>query len=457
MVALEIQSEEAGDPDPGSWAYDTVVVTTQRQSGKSFLLRPVVVHRIGPRLRGRVWSTAQTRTHARRRWLDVTDALLATPLGPDLRRTTGVGTEALKWRNGGGSLEPFAPNADSLHGETPDLVLVDELWAFDAEEARELRQAYLPATTTKDAQAWLLSTAGDGVTDWWLRLMRRRGRAAVERDERLGLCYLEHSLPDEVDGIPVEELTDEELVEACIRYHPSRGFNLREQSLRSAWRELVDEADDVALARAEYLRGYGNRTPSTRGSTVIPRDAWREARTSEELPEGRVAFGVEVDPEGRETSIVAAAAGAGGERVVEVVERRDGSTWAVERLVELVGKWETAAVGFVNAAASRELADAVEARFVDLELEVPIARVAWTDYASASVRFDREVRDGTIRHRGQADLDTALSAASRKRIGAAWGFVGPRDPVTALVGATIAPWTLDHAPAPEPEGSFWIG
>lgn len=449
MVALEVQSEAAGDPYPGDWAYDEVGISTQRRAGKTVLLRPVLAHRLRSRPGVRCWSTAQTGVHARRRWLDLSESLVRSPVGGELKRLTGTGHELLTWRSTGSTLEPFAPNAESLHGEDPDLVLVDELFAFDAEEARELRQAYRPGFLTNDAQAWLLSAAGT-VESAWLNSLRKRGRAAVEAGRQLGLAWFEWQLPDVVDGIPVEELDDEALVEACIRWHPAYGHTIRPQAIRSAWEEMTEH--DYATGRRDFLRAYGNRTPAGGRPRLIPLHVWKGGQTELEIPAGRLALAFEVDPDGAESSITTAARLPDGRGLVEVVERAEGSAWLAARILELLERHDDiAAVSCNDAGPTRDVADLLEAAGVD------VYRVSERDYAAACVRVDRELRAGTFLHRGQTALDDAAGVVGKRKLGQSWAWARHDEPISALSSATIALWAIDHAPAPEPESGFWIG
>ena len=457
-VALEVQSAEAGDPEPGAWAYDTVGVSIQRQGGKTYLLRPVVAHRMRATRGARLWSTAQTRVHARRRWIDASDALLSSPLERELRRKTGVGHEELRWLSTGSTLEPFAPNGDSLHGETPDLVLVDELWAFDAEEGRELRQAYRPGFLTKNSQVWLLSTAGTAASAW-LNSLRARGRAAVEAGRQLGIAWFEWQLPDVVDGVPVDELDDEELVRACIRWHPARGYTLRESSVWAAWEEAIEV--DYATGRADFLRGFGNRTPPGGRPRTIAAALWNRTRTEDLAPVGRLALAFELDPELEESTITVTARLEDGRAVTEVVDHRPGTAWVAARVVELREKHpDVVTVACNDAGPNRDVADLLDVAAVDDEDKVQ--RLTVRDYAAACVRLERELgkldeEEPTWFHRGHVALETAAAVVGKRKVpGGATAWARHDSPITALVSGTVGVWAIDHAPDREP-GRFWIG
>lgn len=447
-VGLEVQSVEAGDPEPGAFAYDEVGVSMQRRGGKTYTTRVLVAHRMRTRTMARIWSTAQTGKHARRRFLDLSESLVRSPIGSGLRRHVGVNHEQLTMLETGSTLEPFSPNADAIHGDDADLVIGDELWAFDAEQARVIRQAYLPAFGTTNGQAWLFSTAGTEESAW-LNGLRRRGRAAVEAGRQLGLAWFEWGLPDEVDGIPVEDLDDEALIEACIRYHPATGYTLRPGSVRASWATMTEE--DPVTGRLDFLRAWGNRTPSSGKARTIPAHLWDHGRTEEKIPDdARVVLGAAVEKDGSEAAIAAAAMLPDGRRIVEVVDALEGASWLLARGIQLAEKHSTPIAGN-DAGPTRELLDVLELA------GVPVYRIPERDYAAACVRVERELRDGSWRHRGQSSLNDAAAGTGKRRLGGSWAWANVGSPIAALEAATVAAWGLDHVPVPEDEGSFWIG
>ncbi len=316
-VFLEVQSEAAGDPDPGEWAYDDGTFTGPRRLGKTTLISPVVTHRARLVPAARMFMTAQRRDVAVRRWHDVTEDLLSSPLRNDVRRKVSVTHESLTWLDSRSTLVPFAPNEDAMHSETPDLVLIDEVWAFAAEQARQIKAGYVPAFATSSGQALKMSTAGTERSAW-LNQLRRDGRAAVDAGVRLGVFYAEWSLPDRVGGRLLRQLTDDELVQACIDHHPAichvpgcrgplrkrpcpHGFIVRPAALRSAWSEMD--------SRDEYLRAYGNRSANdvaTRWQALDER-TWGERVDQVGIPaSARVALGVWVDEDGEDAAVSSA-------------------------------------------------------------------------------------------------------------------------------------------------------
>src|SRR5262245_9995567 len=97
-VALEV------DPDTGLLVYREIDLTVPRQSGKTFLLLAVMIHRalgFGQRQRQRILYTAQTRNDARRKWEDEhVQVLQRSPLRNRFTVRKSNGAEAIRWRNG---------------------------------------------------------------------------------------------------------------------------------------------------------------------------------------------------------------------------------------------------------------------------------------------------------------------------------------------------------------------
>lgn len=446
-VALEIQSIEAGDPSPGEWAFDQVMVTTPRQSGKTTLTRPVMVHRCGTYPQARVWMTAQSGRHARRRWMEATD-ILVKHLTSKVKRKIGVGHEELRWLATDSTLEPFAPNVDSLHGETPDLVTVDEFWTFDAEEAEELQQAYLPGFTTKDAQAWLLSTAGN-LESAWFNEERAAGRVRCEDDVRLGSAYFEWSVPEIVGGESVEALDDETLLALVLAHHPATGHTLRAASVASA---------QTKMSRREWLRAYGNLTDQSSGRPPEIASHLIASALSGVAVDGipmdvPVGMAVEVDPDRRESSISVAWRDKAGVAHSKVLRVDPGTRWLAAEVVRLVEDGKVPTVAINDAGAAKDIADELE------RLEVEVLRVGYSDFSAACTRWWDELHntdpDGrpapTVQHCGHPRFVDAVATVRRVKVraGAAWVFRHDIEPIPAVISNVLSVWAFDHLPEPE--------
>ena len=443
-VALEVQSEEADDPNPGSWAFQNVDVTTQRQTGKTTLLRPVVCRVAGADVNQRIFTTAQNRNKARARWMDATDAILASPLRGEVRRKVSNSFEELRWRETNSTFVPFGPNDSDMHGEVPDLVIVDELWTFDYEQALAVKGAYVPGFTTKDGQAWKFSTAGTS-NSWWLNDVRARGRASVEAGNRIGTAYFEHGVPDVVDGVPIGDLSDDALIEAVLRFHPATGITVRPASVRQAF---------VELGRPEFMRAYANRTQDDElpGWTAVEERVYLATMTPRKIPsEETVALAFDVDPDRRDSSVSAAWRGPDGRMLTELLRRDLGTRWVGSYIVGLKERHAPSVIACNDAGPARDVADEIERAGVD------ILRVNAADYAASCQRHLDELKAGTWLHRGESELTAAAEATGWRKIGLSRGWHSTGSPITAWTSGTLAGWAADHAPVPAgPEPRFWM-
>jgi phage terminase large subunit-like protein len=179
----QVALEHAG----GKLAYRDVVVSVPRQSGKTTLILVVVVHRMLASPRQRLVYGAQTRLAARGKLFDTWWPLLrACPLGELFTLTKATGAEALRCRNGS-ILTLLSTEEAAGHGETLDLAVLDEAWALDASAEQGVRPAMV---TRRNAQLWMLSTAGtDRSTFWRGKVDAGRTQAATGLDG--GMAYFD--------------------------------------------------------------------------------------------------------------------------------------------------------------------------------------------------------------------------------------------------------------------------
>jgi phage terminase large subunit-like protein len=159
----------------------------------------------------------------------------------------------------GSRLELLSATESAGHGETTDLVVVDEAWVH-ADAAVE--QAVRPTMVTRgDAQLWAMSTAGTPKSVWW-RGKLDAGRASAELGVTAGSCLLEWAASADADP------TDEQVWWATM---PALGHLIDVETVR---------ADLANMAVAEWKRAFLNLWPdeSAEGWAVIGRDVWEASR-----------------------------------------------------------------------------------------------------------------------------------------------------------------------------------
>ena len=423
------QADVAGEvDDDGLFVYPLVITTIQRQAGKTTQDLATSVQRCLMRPRQKVWHTAQTGQDARKKWGELVDDVLESPMASLVagKPKRSNGGESLEFVNGS-KLRPHPPTRDSLHGEQSDANNVDEAWVFDEAQGADLFQAIVPTQATRPgAQTFIWSTAGDA-SSTWLRDLVNRGRNGEP-----GIAYFEWGIPDDVDP---EDLA------AVAAHHPAYGHTMTMRSLTSAYVPLKSRP-------GEFARAYGNRWTGA-GERVLPLAAWTAAQTKAPLPEGRPAYGVATTADGSWTSVFAAVADGQGQPWLELLARRPGRSWAVAYVKGLRDRGEGVAIERRGPAAP--IADALE--LADVEL----LRDGRPDYVAACQDlYDRVLATDAvgdpaprIRHRESESLDQAADVAGRRQLldgGWVWSRSRSTGDVDALEAATLAAWAVARNP-----------
>lgn len=418
------------DPDTGLYVYGTVIVTVQRQSGKTTLVLSVATHRCLTLSRARVWYTCQTGKDAGDWFRNEARPIFDDSLFRGRYKTRmSQGSEGMTWHHNASSFRVFPPLRDGLHGKQSDLVFSDEAWAHDEVKGDELKQAIRPTMATRPgAQKWPLSTMGDA-TSLYLDSYIELGLASVRADRREGVCFLDWGIPDDLDPTDVDRVAD---------YHPAVGFTIPRQALWTAFDDLRDKP-------GEFARAYGNRKTRV-GERVIPAAAWEAcavAAPAWQRPEPQqLALAFEVAVDGSDAAITAAwRYDPLGPVHVDVIDHRPGTSWLADRVVELRDTWRPRTIAHNAAGPAVDVADELRRRGVTLY------PVATREYVAACVGFLRDVlTEGRLLHPGHPALDLAAESAGQRQLGEAWAW-GPRASVgsiSPLVGVTVARWAFDH-------------
>jgi hypothetical protein len=412
--------------DDGSMAYREVIVTCPRQVGKTVLTLSWELHRCimwgnGPQ---NVAFTAQTGHDAREKLLQDQLPLLEAkdaPIREAIERIhRASGSEGVSFSNGS-RLFILNSGEDAGHGKVCSLAIIDEAFA-DFDDRRE--QSLLPAMITKrDAQIVVISTAGTERSAYLKRKIDL-GRACVANGENENVAYFEWSADPDADP------ADPETWKSCI---PSYGITIDERSLRHSQKTMPP---------AQFARAFLNLW-SASDERVLPAALWNAANSPDVAPEGRLALGLDVNPDRTSASI--AIADADGR--VELVDQAPGVGWVVERVVELAKEWDVD-VSLDSYGPAGSLAAEIE------DQGVKVTAYTTRQMTSACGKFYDAVADGKIKIRRHPALDLASAAARKRQIGDAWTW-GRRDSaedVSPLLAVTIA---FDAAQELSGESDVW--
>lgn len=342
-------------------------------------------------------------------------------------------------------LRVLAPTPASARGAGVMHRTYDEALTFTKERGDMLEAAGRPTMAEMNGQAqtwWVSNITAD--TDARMKLwhQRQKGRAAVLEDRRDGVCYFEYSLP------PGEDPDDEA---NWWRYYPALSEGI--VGIRELRRDF-EEFGAVTFA-AEYLTRWPDENPTGHtGWAVLDAEAWMNGRTEDPFPADAVAtLGVQIDPFGRSSTIVAAAATDDGGMILEPVADGPGSEWVDAELLRYAEGVDAIAVN--DHGAGRGLLERLQ------QLPVTASKVIGIrspEYATACYEYEAAVREGRHAWRAnehEAAFTRAAASATRTR-GQSWYWEQRGDvPSTPVVAATLAAFALGHRPTPIPEPAIY--
>ncbi|MDY3666271.1 terminase large subunit domain-containing protein [Schaalia hyovaginalis] len=400
-------------PDGLGWRYPTVVLTVPRQSGKTTLMRAIMAQRTLRYPRSQAFYSAQSGKDARERWADLVNA--AELKFPDLVTIKrGAGAECMEWKNGRGQVRTFAPTRTALHGYTPELVMLDEAFAFDEDLGAALMAAIVPAQATLDnRQLWIVSTAGDADSAW-LKEWVDRGREATQ-DPAARLAYFEWSAADDAD------LSDPAVIES---FHPAVGET---QTVKT----ILDARE--TMPAGEFARAFGNIWSTTKTAVIDPEILARTTNTEQTPPTDPTAttFAYEVSRDRSWATIWAAWTDPEGHHLRPYLSQ-PGTWWLLDTLADLYARGSRLAAD--DGGPARSITE--QARLNSLEVLTLGAR----DFAAATGDLIEALTTGTVDHNGDPALLDAVNGAALRRLGEAdaWSRRDSQGPIWELIAATVA-------------------
>lgn len=409
----------------GLYKYSIVLVTLPRQSGKTTLVGPVQEHRIITRPNIKAFFTAQTGKDARARFNDLTKLVIASPLAPLFKVRRSIGSESLSLANGS-SLNVFSPTPSSIHGETPHLVTLDEIWAHDEVRGNELLGAIGPAQITLGghAQIWMISTQGTALSGFLNELVQM-GVAGTP-----GMAYFDWSMADGLD--PYDPKT-------WWTFHPALGNTITEK-------DLAKEAK--LQPAAEWMRAYMNRRTEAVNPVMTP-EAWAQlAATKQEVPSRRdLAITYEVAPDNECAVVMASWRDSNGNPNTRVIHAAPGTAWLVPLVLWLKRNWKPAVLGADDGGPTRRITDELRRELGDDAIFTTGAR----DFATACEALLTYARDDkTLIHDGSLSLSHSMAHLALRPMGEALRFSRQHStgPIAALIAAAVGIYAFDHQDRP---------
>ena len=408
-VALE-QNPETGLP-----CYRNVVVTVPRQNGKTTLLLVLFLVRALSMDHQSIIYTAQNRNEAKKKMVNEWIPMLAeTNFHRYYSQTQANGNEAFKFNNG--SLLALAATTEkSAHGNVINLGVCDE--AFALPDAR-MEQSLVPAMVTKkDAQYWVVSTAGTFAKSEYLWGKVEQGRQLVDDGARDGTAYFEWSAGDNDDP------GSEETWRNCM---PALGTTIDVDIVRGIYQSM-----DLS----EFRRAFLNQWVSAPTQPVISLERWNELITYDLHGDEQWALAIDVAEDRSASSIAACWKREDEKYQVVLIESKPGTSWVASRVADIWHNRRPVGVWLDRTGPAGSLISELNTLNVPIVNDVPVS-----DLAKACGGFYDGCMDGTLVHLDDAVLLATLDGAVKRPVSDAWVWSRRHSgiDISPLVAVTMA-------------------
>lgn len=418
----------------GTYMYDTVVISTPRQCGKSALVDVMDVYNASLGPGRRIIYSAQTGKDSEDHFKELAKRIQSTRLRQLLRSVRfGNGSMRMEFKNGS-TIQPMAMTKVAGHGRQLDKVTIDEAFSLSAEDGATIDDAILPTMTTRlkatgiQPQRWITSTEGTAESEYFNTLIDalRDGKAPRRT------CWVDFGIR------PDDDPTD---LDAILRTHPAAGLLWDRGQLR-------DFRASFGRDTAGFARAYGNRRDTGVADRLIPADVWETSAGDPVDPRdapGRVTFAAAVDLDATHTSIAAATSLDDGSVTVQLVTVQAGTGQAVDALTHLAARYGAPIVLDAKGPGAA-LSDRMQ-RIADTT-GIDLVTMGAQDWLTAGQAFVDGLRLGGIRHAPDPRLDESAETCTRSWSGDAWrisrrtstGLTSP------LESCMLAAWAADHRP-----------
>jgi hypothetical protein len=210
-------------------------------------------------------------------------------------------------------------------------------------------------------------------------------------------------------------------------------------------REEFVAKERAAMSDVTFARERLGIVDESRNATVIDMERWAECGDVLSSPFDPVCFAIDIGPDAAFTSIAVAGALPDGRIHTEVVDRRRGTGWVVDRIEELRDKWQPSSIVVdpIGPVGSLLPSFAVAG--------VPIVQLGMREHAQACGLFKVLVEEGRLVHKEQPGLTAALEAARKRDAGEAGAWLWNRrdeTDISPLVAVTLAVYAQSQK-APE--------
>lgn len=424
----------------GSWAAFEVGLVVARQNGKGSILEArelAGLFLFDESLQLHSSHEFKTTIEAFRRIRNLIDNAPAEISSMVRKVTSSHGDEGIELKNGN-RLRFVARTTGSGRGFSVDTVYWDEAYNLGS----EAKAALLPTLSARpNPQLWYTSSAGWEIST---ALNDVRLRAVKPREDDKRLYYAEWSVdPNDYDIDSVEE---------WAKANPSMGMRIgpSEDFIRG---ELAAMRNDPDLFARERL-GVGQWPSAEGGWSVIPEGMWRDCAALGGRAEPGMILAIDCTPDLAWSSLASAGILENTDKtILDLIDHRPGTDWVIPRVIKIVQERSHRIRGVVVAprGPAGSLLNKLERALEQIGRAHLLMKASGADEDQACGAFyDGIMKDDSIRHVNQPDLDAAVSGVSTKEQTEGlfkWVRRSLAVDISPLYAVTLALWGHQKTPA----------
>ncbi|WP_320672373.1 hypothetical protein [Patulibacter defluvii] len=414
-----------GEKADGTWAAQEVGAVVARQNGKGGALE-------GRELAGLYLLGEKDIVHSAHLFdtaLEAMERLLVwIESTPDLDqkvkrvvRTNGKERIVLK---DGARIRFRARTKGGGRGFTGDCLVLDEAMILPEVTIGSL----MPTLSARpNTQVWYTGSAVDQQVHEHGKVFARVRDRGLRGDDP-GLLFIEFSPPgfDGPDEVTAKQAADPEL---WAYANPGLGIRIKPESIERERRAMASRTFAV-----ERLSIGDWPDPDDDGDDAISKDDWEACEDPKSKLCNPVRIALDVRPNRRHSSLVAAGYNKAGKPHVELIERRPQTSWVVERAGELLKKHRAGKLLIVARSPAASLIPDLE------EASVPYEEIDAAEYGDACGRFLDAAQETKVVHTGHGELQAAALGARLRSAGdtPVWSRKSSAVDISPIVAATVA-------------------
>lgn len=344
-------------------------------------------------------------------------------------RNSGMET-SIELKETGARIKFIARSRGSGRGFSCDCLILDEAYALDDNDMAAILPTLSAKSVVGNPQVWYTSSA-PLLESAVLRRICKRGRHGAPN-----MAYFEWCADDNAD--PLDRA-------AWAQANPAYGVRISEAAILQEYGTMDEES---------FLRERLGIWFEDLGDLVFPSDAWDLSADGESTVLDPVCFAIDATPDRKYASIALAGRRADGRLHGEVVDSRKGMGWVVDRLEELVTKWNPCAVVLDLKGPAGGLLPAITERGIKTKCgchgEHEVFLISTPEATQACGQLYDAVVEDMFRHRAQDVLDVALMGAKKRDVNDAWLFDRKSSAanISPLVAVTYATFGFSvHGPS----------